>query len=658
MQLQLVSGDDLDVRPPPQTKLRPMRDFDSAGSALSAPRRAELSRQRHCVDFEHQTIELRQAFRTAPEPVTLESPPRRASPSSILRTRATSASVPGNTSVQMVERSTTSSENSEAPKEKQLKKKKKVSFLQTEPEQELEQSFSTSPRNQCSCQSIKTTDDVKDLPSPIHAACRRTELQALKHLLSFYFGADLIKLVNSSCGCGRTPLEVACEAGDARIVKLLLKRHADPNSAGSSEPGAKQTLSSHIRNHRRRSIDPMWTRKQRRQRTCLGIACKNRKSDILELLMQYGARIDEDSLVMAASHGHEDVIRTLVNFANADAKKKASPVHQLFHKKGAEANERVYVPLISSSSLQKACSAAAAEHPELVRVLLGDGKNTTSKQSVVKCAFDAVNLPDYRLLKCLVKTYDTRLLLDARDKTSQSSLLHAAVKNGSAKTVLLLIKMGADVHAKDGSGIPPLYLACARGQEVVVQSLLEKGAKCTAVGPSGETALHIAAQENQLACVKLLLEVGKVQVDDVTHDRCTALHLASQRGNTAVAACLLDHGADVDAMTVGNESPLLKASRMSQFQTVKLLLSRNASTQTMLTSSAFEQKIVAASGASFDSSSSNSPGSAAQLSRSRSWSSSGNRSQRKSGKSSESIFIAKSNTHTSLKHWLRSVLNN
>ncbi|KAL4100324.1 hypothetical protein PRIC1_008118 [Phytophthora ramorum] len=638
MQLQLVSGDDLEL-PAPQTKLRPAtRNFESADSVLNAPRRAELSRQRNCVAFDHQTIELRQAFRTAPEPVTLDSPPH-ASPSSILRVRATSTSA------------------SQADNGDKLRKKKKVSFLQAEPEQELEQSFASSSKTQCSCQSLQPTDDVKDLPSPIHAACRRAELQALKHLLSFYFGADLIKLVNSSCACGRTPLEVACETGDLRVVKLLLKRHADPNGAGSATPGAKQSLSNHIRNHRRRSVDPNLTRK-RRQRTCLGIACKNRKTDILELLMQYGARIDDEALVVAASRGHEDVIRTLVGFANADAKKKASPVHQLFHKKGAEANERTYVPLISSSSLQKACSAATAEHTELIRVLLGDGKSATSRQSVVQCAFDAVNLPDYRLLKCLAKTYETRLLLDARDKTSQSSLLHVAVKNGSAKTVLLLIKMGADVHAQDGSGIPPLYLACARGQEVVVQTLLEKGAKCTAVGPSGETPLHIAAQENQLACVKLLLEVGKVPVDDVTHDRCTALHLASQRGNTAVAACLLDNGADVDAMTVGNESPLLKASRMSQFQTVKLLLSRNASTQPELASSTSEQKMAEGSGASFASSSSNSSGSGAQISRSRSWSSSGNSSQRKNSKSSERIFIAKSNTHTSLKHWLRSVLNN
>ncbi|CAI5743793.1 unnamed protein product [Peronospora destructor] len=628
-----------------------MRGYDSISSIFNASQRAELLRQRNCVAFNHQTIELRQAFRTAPEPVTVELPPQDSNPSSILRTRSTSADRGSSSIPRVMERCATSHEDHE---EKQLmKKKKKVSFVQTEPEQELERSLSASAGDQCSCQSLTHTDNIKDMPSPIHAACRRAELQTLKHLLSFYFGADLIKLVNSSCGCGRTPLEVACETGNTKIVKLLLKRHADPNGAGSATPGVRQTLSSHIRNHRRFSIDPMLARKRRR-RTCFGIACQNRKSDILELLMQYGARIDENALVMAASCGREDVICTLVSFANADAKKKISPVHQLFYKKGAEANERAYVPLISSSSMQKACSAAVVEHKELVRVLLGDGKNATSRENVVKCAFDAVNVADYRLLKCLITMYDTRFLLDARDKTSQSSLLHVAVKNGSAKTVLLLIKMGADVHAQDGSGISPLYLACARGQEVVVHTLLEKKAKCLAVGPSGETPLHIAAQENQLACVKLLLEVGKVPVDDVTHDRCTALHLASQRGNTAVVTCLLDHGANVDAMTVDNESPLLKANRMSQFQTVKLLLSRNASA---LTPSTSKLTLAAVGGASFESSSSISPRLRAQLSRSRSWTSLGNSLPRSSRNGSERI-MTKSNTHTSLTHWLRSKLHN
>ncbi|CAH0492813.1 unnamed protein product [Peronospora farinosa] len=654
MQLELVAVDDLTSSS--QTKVRLMHGYESTSSLLNAPRRAELLRQRNCVAFDHQTIELRQAFRTAPEPVTVELPRRDSNPSSILRTRSTSADRGSFSIARGMECGATRNEDNEK-KQLMMKKKKKVSFVQTEPEQELEQSLSASSGDQCSCWGLTLTDTIKDMPSPIHAACRRAELQTLKHLLSFYFGADLIKLVNSSCACGRTPLEVACETGNTKIVKLLLKRHADPNGTGSATPGARQTLSSHIRNHRRRSIDPMLARKRRRH-TCFGIACQNRKSDILELLMQYGARIDEDALVMAASCGQEDVIRTLVSFANADAKKKISPVHQLFYKKGAEANERTYVPLISSSSMQKACSAAVVEHKELVRVLLGDGKNATSRKNVVKCAFDAVNVADYRLLKCLITMYDTRYLLDARDKTSHSSLLHAAVKSGSAKTVLLLIKMGADVHAQDGSGIPPLYLACARGQEVVVHTLLKKKAKCLAVGPSGETPLHIAAQENQLACVKLLLEVGKVSVDDMTHDRCTALHLASQRGNTAVATCLLDHGANVDAMTVDNETPLLKASRMSQFQTVKLLLSRNASAQPMLTSSTSELNLVAGGGASFESSSSISPRSGAQLSRSRSWTSLGNSIHRKSSKGSERIITTKSNTHTSFKHWLRSKLLN
>uniref|UniRef100_A0AAV1TKJ1 Uncharacterized protein n=1 Tax=Peronospora matthiolae TaxID=2874970 RepID=A0AAV1TKJ1_9STRA len=658
MQLQLLSADEY-LLPSSQLKLRPMREYEP----LNAPQRAELVRQRNSVAFDHQTIELRQAFRTAPEPVTVEFPSRN---SSILRNRSTSgigpSSITGGPHPWGSDGNLVNNKHNELLK----KKKKKVSFVQTEPEHEVEHasgSASSNGDNPCSCQSFGSTDVwIQNMPSPIHASCRRAELQALKHLLSFYFGADLIKLVNSSCGCGRTPLEVACETGSTKIVKLLLKRHADPNGTGSCylTPGAlrQPTLSSHIRHHRRRSGDPVVAQKQG-QRTCFGIACKTRKLDIVELLMRYGARVDEDALVMAASQGHEDVIRTLVTLANVDAKKRMSPVHHLFYKKGAEVTDRTHMPLISSSSLRKACSAAALEHTELVRVLLGTGKDVASRENIVKCAFDAVRLPDYRLLKCLAKLYDARLLLDARDKTSQSSLLHLAVKNDSAKAVLLLVKLGADVHAQDGSGIAPLYLACARGQEVVVHALLARGAMCTAVGPGGETALHIAAQENQLACVKLLLEVGKVPVDDVTHDGCTALHLACQRGNTAVAACLLDHGANVDAVTIGNESPLLKASRMSQVKTVELLLSRNASVHpVVLTSRTSEQQLTVASGPPFESSSSNLSGSGAQLPWRRSWSSSGHDSHRNNSKRSERMFIPKSSTHTSLKHWFRSMLSN
>lgn len=633
MPLEVLASEKLD------TSLSAFTNAPQAFEALSnAPRRAELSRQRPFVAFEHETIELCPAFRTTPEPIVLLSPRHDASVSSILRHRSASTSL---------------LTSEEVPSAVSFKKKKKVSFLQKAPRNELE----TSVKKPCECQGVKRTDTIKTMPSPIHAICRRAERQALKHLLSFYVGADLLKLVNSICACGRSPLEVACEGGDLYIVKMLLKRHADPNS-GSFTSRPRLPLSSHCRNDTRRTIDATYART--RQLTCLGIVIKNRKLDLLELLLHYGARIDEDAFIMAATLGYADVIHIVVKFATADAKKRASPMHHFFHKNGPEVIESASVPLLSSILLQKACSAAAGKHSELISVLLGDGKTSVSKQKVICCAFEAVGLRDTCLLKCLLKLYRTSLLLDARESVSQSSLLHVAIKNGTVKMVLLLIENGADVHAKDGSGIPPLYLACARGQDVVVEALLKKGATCMAVGPSGETPLHIAAQENQLACIKVLLDAGHVHVDQVTHDRCTALHLASQRGNTAVAACLLDFGADIHALTKENESPLLKASRMSQFQTVKLLVSRNASSKPFQTRHKLEEKsVVAKKKTSFASSMGTAVDIEMQLPRSRSWSSSGNDSQRKSGKnSSDRICIVKSNTHTSLKHWLRSVLHN
>ncbi|CAI5745351.1 unnamed protein product [Peronospora destructor] len=142
-----------------------MRGYESISSILNASQRAELfTPKRTCVAFNHQTIELRQGFRTAPEPVTVELPPQDSNPSSILRTRSTSADKGSSSIPRVMERCATSHEDNE---EKQLmKKRKKVSFVQTEPEQELERSLSASAGDQCSCQSLTHTDNIKDMPSP------------------------------------------------------------------------------------------------------------------------------------------------------------------------------------------------------------------------------------------------------------------------------------------------------------------------------------------------------------------------------------------------------------------------------------------------------------------------------------------------------------
>lgn len=676
--------------PPPSA----LRDYESATSVLEATRRMELARQRSHVSFGKHTIDLEKTFRTAPEgrtKLTLDSPPHspkrggRSSSasfmtpaqviyaastggSSYLSTTSSSGSSGSGSSrsknlsrqatLRAIAKGSSSSASSMASTNgsddgftstggsstsssrgsglvstsasatleliaAKKKAKKNVSFHNN----------NSSSETECQHDQSSSSTSVSSMLSPIHAACRKGDYLVVKHVLSFYYGNECVNLVNSSCTCGMTPLQVACDNGHVKIAKLLLRRHAQPNKRGS----------------------------KKRHHSCIAMACIQKNLELLELLLQYGASVDDDALSIAASSGYDDIVRLLVNFRPKRNLTFDIPA-QLFQKSSTTQPSSE----LDASSINKAAALAVMQdHPGMLLILLGDGKAQASRNKVAACALDATIQSDYRLLRALAKFFDAKILLDAKDANA-CTLLHHAVRNESVKSVMLLVRLGADVHARDSGGITPLYIACARGHSSIVRVLVEAGAKCISMGPNDESPLHIAAQENHLACVEILLEHGRAPVDGLTRDHCTALHLASQRGNTQVAQCLLEHGADVNALTISDETPLLKASRMSQFQTVKLLMSRGATTHKKTSSPpplAAENRRVGKENQSGIPPSASTDEVELQFDENRnssnlSFSRATHIEKQPQGGGEDSIFIAKSNTHTSLKKWIRSVLKN
>lgn len=648
----------------------PTADLEGATSVLEATRRMELARQRSHVSFGQRTIDLEKTFRTAPpgsrSKLSLVSPPQspqrgaRAASASFMtpaqviyaastgtssyvsttsssgsggstgsrsgrslsrqatlraiakgeaaRTSSADSFASTGSSSASLSSSTSSSSSSLSAAEQLARKtsaKKSVSFTRS----------SSSDDVPACCHDQSNGDassSVAAMLSPIHSACRKGDYLVVKHVLSFYYGNECENLVNSSCTCGMTPLQVACDNGHVKVAKLLLRRHAQPNKRGS----------------------------KRRHHSCLAMASSQRNAELVELLLQYGAVVDDDALALAASSGYDDIVRLLVH-----ARPKRHPLGfdrpaQLFNKSSSASSPAGTAAEIDASALNKAASLAVTqEHPEMLAILFGDGRTPVSRAKVAACALDATVQSDYRLLRALARAYDATVLL-----TTNDSLLHHAVRNESVKTVMLLVRIGADVHARDSAGITPLYIACARGHSSIVRMLVDAGAACATMGPNDESPLHIAAQENHLACVETLLVHGHADVDGLTRDRCTALHLACQRGNTQVAECLLEHGANVNALTVSDETPLLKASRMSQFHTVKLLLSRGATTKASGTGATDEVE------RPFDENHNHLNKNATTVSRAK--------YVEKPQGGEDSIFIAKSNTHTSLRKWIRSVLKN
>jgi len=141
-------------------------------------------------------------------------------------------------------------------------------------------------------------------------------------------------------------------------------------------------------------------------------------------------------------------------------------------------------------------------------------------------------------------TEDPALL---QERYAGRTLLHQASAQGNLAMVELFLRLGADVHAKDGGSHPPLYSVANEcgGPEgaAVVRALVQSGADVNAS-------------------------------DGVKH--CTALHMAARRGHVEIAEALLDCGAEIDARDSLGETPLRRSVNCNKIQVADLLLRRKA----------------------------------------------------------------------------------
>ncbi len=159
--------------------------------------------------------------------------------------------------------------------------------------------------------------------------------------------------------------------------------------------------------------------------------------------------------------------------------------------------------------------------------------------------------------------------------TGGTSLMRAA-RTGSQSAVRVLLAHGADVNAREGAhGQTALMWAVARGHSEVVSMLIAAGSdvhvrtetrrqdvlvccqgfngdpgESIQVEEGGFTPILFAARVGQIESARLLLGAG-AKVDDVTPVGATALVVAAHSGNGALAAFLLENGADPNAAGAG-----------------------------------------------------------------------------------------------------------
>lgn len=160
------------------------------------------------------------------------------------------------------------------------------------------------------------------------------------------------------------------------------------------------------------------------------------------------------------------------------------------------------------------------------------------------------------------------LAIDARDARDWTPLMVAAF-NGNEAAAKLLIEHGADVYARDPGGYTPLHWAALKGYQEVV-ALIAKRTDVNTQSNSGLTPLLQAAANGHSAVVQLLLAAG-ANPELATNDGFTPLHKAVANGHAAAVRFLLAAGASVHARHSDGTTPMAIAAKKKRDDILQML---------------------------------------------------------------------------------------
>jgi ankyrin repeat protein len=160
-----------------------------------------------------------------------------------------------------------------------------------------------------------------------------------------------------------------------------------------------------------------------------------------------------------------------------------------------------------------------------------------------------------------------------KERAHGQTALMWAIAARQPDIVRALIDGGADVHARSATSRRHVLLCCAQYNGD------SRGAAWIEHG--GFTPLLFAAREGDVESAKHLLAAG-ANVNDAAADGTSALALAAMSAQGAVAAVLIDHGADLNAAAAGY-TPLHAAVLRSDLQLAKKLIERGANLNARLT---------------------------------------------------------------------------
>ena len=287
-------------------------------------------------------------------------------------------------------------------------------------------------------------------------------------------------------------------------------------------------------------------------------------------------------LSFAADNGHEAVVRLLIERDGVDIESKArmgqTPLsfaayngHEVVVRLLLERNI-VDVNMKNDHGQAPLSGAAEKGHEAIVRLLIKRGAKIDSRDCKGRTPFSIAAENGHEAVARLL--IEREVVIDARDNQERTPLSWAA-RGGHEAVVQLLIERGIEINSRDNNGQTPLSWAAEGGHEAVVRLLIERDAEIDSRDKIGGTPLSWAANGGREDVVRLLIELG-ANIDSRDNEGRTSLLWAAQSGQQVVVRLLIELGADIDSRDNNGRTPFSRAIRWGEEAVVRKLIELGA----------------------------------------------------------------------------------
>jgi ankyrin repeat protein len=161
--------------------------------------------------------------------------------------------------------------------------------------------------------------------------------------------------------------------------------------------------------------------------------------------------------------------------------------------------------------------------------------------------------------------------IEAKDNCERTPLMLASSCYSKPESVLLLLKAGANVDARNKNDSTALHYAAINGKADAISFLIDYKANIKARNAGGDTPLHNARTP---AAIALLYYGADIEAKNNLLE--TPIHCASDWGTKETVLVFIKAKADINAKDSNNQTPLMRAAKRVRPEIVEVLLAAGA----------------------------------------------------------------------------------